>query len=156
MSTKDIDSLERSLKLLPPEHVRLIEKALTRSGDVAKYPAPDDSTLERCLASLPDDQYRIIYGALEEAYRSAGKPNPEQDISEEFDALVDEIEREIDAGMHDGIDEHTVEVFSHRTLTRINRWMDQLDPIEAVMNEPSELVFGDDDDDESQDEDGDE
>jgi hypothetical protein len=139
----DLDSLERSLKLLPPEHVRLIESVM-RGENYNALPASDRAALERSMNLLPVEHLRLIVNAI----RPGGGAKPEQDISEEFDDEIDQIEREIDAGMHDDIDEHTVEVLAHRTLTRVNRLLDQYNPIDAALNAPSELVFDDDDDDE--------
>jgi hypothetical protein len=135
----DYRSMVTILKRLPSTYAELI-RARIRGDEI--LPSVRESELQASLDKLPESDLATIRRVLQ----AADARNAEVDIAQSWDDECDAIEMEIDAGLHDDIDQHAVEVLAHRTLTRINRELDW----HAAMNEPSELVFDDDEDDDDE------
>jgi hypothetical protein len=135
----DYRSMVAILKRLPNTYAELIRARIR--GD-ENLPSINPKELQASLDKLPKSDLDTIQRVLQ----AVDARNAEADIAQSWDDECDAIELEIDAGMHDGIDDHAVEVLAHRTLTRLNRELDW----NAAQNEPSELVFDDDDDDEEE------
>jgi hypothetical protein len=133
----DYRSMVAILKRLPGTYAELLRARIR--GD-ENLPSVRESELQASLDKLPESDLATIQRVLQ----AADARNAEVDIAQSWDDECDAIEIEIDAGLHDDIDQHAVEVLAHRVLTRLNRELDQY----AALNAPSELVFDDDDDDE--------
>jgi hypothetical protein len=134
----DYRSMVAILKRLPSTCAALIRARIR--GD-ENLPSVSEPELQASLDKLTESDRATIRRVID----AADARNAEANIAQSWDDECDAIELEIDAGLHDDIDEKTVEVLAHRTMVRVNRLLDQHDPIDAALNAPSELVFDDDD-----------
>jgi hypothetical protein len=94
-STADLDSLERSLKRLPTEHLRLIEAALARSGDVAKPEQDISGEFDEFIDEINDEidagDFDDLAEAEEHLARSVGRLTHELDREASWMKAVNDI-----------------------------------------------------------------
>jgi hypothetical protein len=146
----DYRSMVTILKRLPSTYAELLRARIR--GD-ENLPSVNPKELQASLDKLPESDLATIARVLQ----AADARNAEADIARSWDDECDAIELEIDAGEHDDLAE--VEEQLARSVGRLTHELDReaswMKAVNDIYDEPSELVFDTDDDDDSL-EDGDE